>query len=299
MGSDGHNQARDQLDVRLDELGSFETYTPFSQLYCRLVVAWSREAGADAETLRSACGRLFDIELWYHQTLAQLSERQDVSHEDVRSVADKRRINLTALAERIASIDTSMPRATVVKHLLLAECHHHLREIRAVVADIEAAIGSGGGHPLVHFALGYNWFDYARELLAEEYGPEAQTAEYSDKEFRSACFNAVKAFRDGLTGQAFDAQLHFWIGRALAAAGLLDEAEAALETAVRIDPDLFGQPAITEQDQEGSPGRPGPPPVSGMPEEMPSPPPPISEDEVRRFGELLKQSWTTDDLLQG
>ncbi|MBM3472633.1 MAG: tetratricopeptide repeat protein [Armatimonadetes bacterium] len=297
MGSDEHNQGRDDLDVRLDELATFETYTPFSQLYCRLVVAWSREAGFDAETLRSACGRLFDIELWYHQTLAQLSERQDVTHEDVRSVADKRRINLTALAERINEIDTSSPRATVVKHLLLGECHHHLREIRAVVADIEAAIGSGGGHPLVHFALGYNWFDYARELLTAEYGPQARTAEHADREFRSACFNAVKAFRDGLTGQAFDAQLHFWIGRALAAAGLLDEAEAALETAVRIDPDLFGLPAITEQDQEGAPGPSAPPWAGGLPEDLESPPPPISEDEVRRFGELLKGSWERDDLL--
>ena len=297
MGNEERDRARDHLDVRLDELATYETYTPFSQLYCRLVVAWSRGAGVDAETLRSACDRLFDIELWYHQTLAHLGERQDMTHDDVRSVADKRRINLTALAERIGSIDTSSPRATVVKHLLLGECHHHLREIRAVVADIEAAIGSGGGHPLVHFALGYNWFDYARELLAEEYGPQAGAAEYTDKEFRSACFNAVKAFRDGLTGQAFDAQLHFWIGRALAAAGLLDEAEAALETAVRIDPELFGQPSVMEQDQEGSPGPPAPPSVGGLPEELESRPPPISEDEVRRFGELLKRPWKKEDLL--
>jgi len=280
MADEGAGQARDELDVRLDELAEYETFASFNQLYCRLMVAWSREAGEDAVALRAACERLFEVELWYHQTLAALGEREAVSNDDLRSVAEKRRINLTALSERLEPIEPSSPRASVVKHLLLAECHYHLRETRSVLADLQAAIESGGGHPIVHFALGYNWFDYAREILTElAAGPGDQRVE---RAFRDACLCAVQAFRDGLTGQVFDAQLHFWIGRALAAAGQLDEAEAALETAMRIDPDLFGQPEASEDDQSV---------------EARLPLRPISEDEVREFGELLKRRWKPEDLL--
>ncbi len=281
MANEGDVQSRDPLDLRLDQLATYETYTSFSQLYCRLMVAWSREAGPDAASLRTACDRLFEIELWYHQTLSRLGDLDQVSHDDLRSVADKRRISLTALAERVEAAQAPGPRAGVVRHLLLAECHYHLRETPTVVANLQAAIEAGGGHPLIHFALGYNWFDYAREVLADS---PAADPEQAERDFRTACLRAVQAFRDGLTGQPFDAQLHFWIGRALAAAGLLEEAEAAIETAVRIDPALLAQ--ITGTDA-----------VEDAGEEATPSPLPISEDEVRRFGELLKRPWRPQDLL--
>jgi tetratricopeptide (TPR) repeat protein len=297
MSNEQDDQARDPLDVRLDELATYETYSAFNQLYCRLVVAWSRAAGSDAGPLAEACERLFEIELWYHRTLADLGERDRVSHDDLRSVADKRRINLTALAEQIEASAPGTPRGRVVRHLLLAECHYHLRETKRVLSDLQAAIASGGGHPLVHFALGYNWFDYAREVLTEAAPSAPSEPDRGEREFRSACLSAVQAFRDGLTGQTFDAQLHFWIGRALAAAGLLDEAEAALETAVRIDPGILGHAPTSE---EGSEARAAEPSASETePSRAPRPGVrPISEDEVREFGESLKQSWKLDDLLR-
>jgi tetratricopeptide (TPR) repeat protein len=296
MSNEQDDQARDPLDARLDELATYETYSAFSQLYCRLVVAWSRAAGRDAGSLGEACERLLDIELWYHRTLADLGERDRVSHDDLRSVADKRRINLTGLAERIEALAAGTPRGRIVRHLLLAECHYHLRETKSVLSDLQAAIASGGGHPLVHFALGYNWFDYAREVLTETAPSGPPEPDQADQEFRSACLSAVQAFRDGLTGQTFDAQLHFWIGRALAAAGLLDEAEAALETAVRIDPEILGHTSTGAEEGEapatGPSGSKTEPARSARPSVRP-----ISEDEVREFGESLKQSWKLDDLL--
>jgi len=289
MPKENHDSARDHLDQRLDELATYETYTPFSQLYCRLIVAWSREVGREAAPLRAVCERLFDIELWYHQALVHLSDRDRVTHDDVRSVADKRRINLTALGERVEALNVQTPRASVVKHLLLAECHYHLRETKAVVTDLEAAIESGGGHPLVHFALGYNRFDQAREAFADAQASSMEDLDGAEREFRAACFGAVRAFRDGLTGQAFDAQLHFWIGRTLAAAGLLDEAQAALETAARIDPSIFGQPPLVEDDAEA---------VAAAEESSDAPPSaPITEDEVREIGECLKGSWSPGEVL--
>jgi len=293
MGNDQSGQARDYLDRRLDELARFPTYAPFDQLYCRLVVAWSREAGGDAGPLRAACERLFDFEFWYHGAVVNLGRRERVTQDDLRSLADKRRINLTALAERLQVVNPRSPRAHVVRHLLLAECHYHLREMGAAVAELEAAVEAGGGHPLVHFALGYNRFDHAREAFSAAQLSEAADLQRAESEFRSGCFRAVEAFRNGLTGQAFDAQLHAWIGRTLAAAGLPDEATAALETAARIDPGIFGQPSVMGEPE----GEAAETPEAASAEAADRGPEPITEEEVHRFGELLKRPWTLEDLL--
>jgi tetratricopeptide (TPR) repeat protein len=289
----------DPLSSRLDELGHYQTHTPFSQLFCRLIVAWSWEAGADGAGLRKACLRFLDAELWYHQRLAALSDRDSVSYEDLRSLADKRRINLTALSESIHGSDFEGGRANVVRHLLLAECHYHLRETEKVVEELEKAIESGGGHPLVHFALGYNRFDRARDLYAEAQSSEVLDAQRRATEFQQLCLSAADAFRDGLTGQVFDAQLHLWIGRALAAAGHTDEAEAALETAARIDPSIFGKQLVVDesgQDDEIVPASAEHEVEEG---EQNAGLPPISEEEVRLAGKLLQRKWRPDEVLGG
>ncbi|HJN14844.1 MAG TPA: hypothetical protein QGH10_05110, partial [Armatimonadota bacterium] len=247
MRPDGEPQPDDQLDDKLDELARFETHAAFSQLFCRLLSTWCREGGDDAMPLLRGFSRFLDAELWYHQTLADLGEREMVSPGDLRSVADKRRINLTSLAERLRAVEVTTSRATVVRHLLLAECHYHLRETRNVVSELEAAIANGGEHPLVHFALGYNRLDRAREKYASTQVSSDREALVLEDQFKTACLRSVDAFRDGLTGQTFDAWLYLYIGRALAAAGLVDEASAALETAARIDSSIFAQPSIVEE----------------------------------------------------
>ncbi len=290
-------QGRDPLSARLDELADYQTHLPFSQLFCRLIVAWSWEAGEDGAGLREACLRFLDAELWYHQQLAALSDRETVGYEDLRSLADKRRINLTALSETIRGPEFEGGRANVVRHLLLAECHYHLRETEKVVEELEKAIESGGGHPLVHFALGYNRFDRARDLYAEAQSSDVLDAQRMEAEFQQLCLSAADAFRDGLTGQVFDAQLHLWIGRALAAAGHTDEAEAALETAARIDPSIFGKQLIVdESDQDGTIV---PASVEDETDESEEDEqlPPISEEEVRLAGELLQRKWRLDEVL--
>jgi tetratricopeptide (TPR) repeat protein len=244
------------------------------------MVAWLRDAGPERSQLVGVLDRFLAAEFWYHQTLADFGGREKVSHDDLRNVADRRRITLTALVERLAAAKHLAARANVVRHLLLAECHYHLRETRSVIRDLEAALAEGGGHPLVYFALGYNRFDEAREVFTDaELSSQADPGR-AEQEFRTACLGAVEAFRSGLTGETFDAQLHFWIGRTLAAAGLFDEAEAALETAGRIDPNLFGQPPAEE-----APG----PPARG--------PGPIDEDEVGLFTDRIREPLRLEDLL--
>ncbi len=303
MNRDSDGKARDPLSARLDELDNYQTHTPFSQLFCRLIVAWSWEAGDDGAGLRKACLRFLDAELWYHQQLEALSQRESVGYEDLRSLADKRRINLTALSESIGQTGFTSGRANVVRHLLLAECHYHLRETERVVEELEKAVESGGGHPIVHFALGYNRFDRARDLYAEAQSTDAPDTDEVEAEFQSLCLSAADAFRDGLTGQTFDAQLHFWIGRALAAAGQTDEAEAALETAARIDPSIFGRQLIVDGSDEENAIAPGAADeeASEVDEEADEPErdealPPISDEEVRIAGELLKRKWRPDDV---
>ncbi len=299
MDREWHGESADALSERLDELGHYRTHTPFSQLFCRLIVAWSWEAGEAGTGVRRACLRFLDAEVWYHQQLAALSERDSVSYEDLRSLADKRRINLTALSESIHGSRFEGARANVVRHLLLAECHYHLRETEKVVEELEKAIEGGGGHPLVHFALGYNRFDRARALYAEFQSSDLIDAQRMETQFQKLCLSAADAFRDGLTGQAFDAQLHLWIGRALAAAGCTEEAEAALETAARIDPSIFGRELIVDEAEQDSTTEPD----SIDEEELDSEDegddqlPPISEEEVRLAGELLQRKWRPDDVL--
>jgi len=296
MADDRDGQRKDPLTARLDVLAGFRTYPPFSQLFGRLVVAWGWEAGDGAKGLRDACLRFLDLELWYHQTLAHLGERDGVSYEDLRSVADKRRISLTALSETIEAVPALGPRADVVKHLLLAEVHYHLRETPTTVTELEAAIAAGGGHPLVHFALGYNRFDQAREQfeLAQAAGPP--DAARLEQEFRRACLSAADAFRDGLSGQGFDAQLHYWIGRSLAAAGMTEEAEAALQTAAKIDPSIFDRrPMLDDSTAETDLGA-GVGHAAGDPgtsDDLP----PISDEEVRLAAELLKRRWRVGEVL--
>jgi tetratricopeptide (TPR) repeat protein len=281
----------DPLVERLDALAQFRTHTPFSQLFDRLIVAWSGEAGREAGELREACLRYLDAELWYHQTLANLSARDDVSYEDLRSVADKRRIALTALAERLDATRTDTPRANVVKHLMLAEVHYHLRETPTTVAELEAAIAAGGGHPLVHFALGYNRFDQARELFVMTQTASPKDTEKLEREFRDACLSAAEAFRGGLTGQLFDAQLHLWIGRSLAAAGMSEEAEAALKTAAHIDPSIFSQPPMLDEPEGDAEG------ATDDEESGPESLPDITEEEIALADELLKRRWRVEEVL--
>lgn len=280
MADERNEWTHDSLDNRLEQLAQFETYSAFAHLYCRLILAWMREAEEQVPALRAACERFFDIELWYHQALADMNEREGSTVREARALVERRRINLQALSERVAAINATRPRAIVAKHLLLAECHYNLRDTQAVVADLETAIRHGGSHPLVHFALGYNWFNHARQILMEAAAAGTEDGELAEREFRSACMSAAQAFREGLSGQIFDAQLHLWIGRALAAAGLATEAQAALETAARIDPTLFAG----RHDEES--------------EAAEAPTDPITEDEVREFGVLIQRPISLDDLLQ-
>lgn len=299
MDRERNEEGRDPLSSRLDELGHYQTHTPFSQLFCRLIVAWSWEAGDDGAGLRQACLRFLDAELWYHHQLAVLSERDSVSYEDLRSLADKRRINLTALSESIHGSEFEGGRANVVRHLLLAECHYHLRETEKVVEELEKAIESGGGHPLVHFALGYNRFDRARDLYAEAQSSDVLDSQRMEAEFQQLCLSAADAFRDGLTGQVFDAQLHLWIGQALAAAGHTDEAEAALETAARIDPSIFGKQLVGDEPGEDDAIVPASAERQMDESEEDAGLPPISEEEVRLAGELLQRRWRPEEVLGG
>ena len=278
------------MERQLDELAQYATRSSFSQLFCRLLITWTREAGPDAGALGDACGRFLDLELWYHQALADLSQREAVSYEDLRSLADKRRINLTGLAERIQDVPITSPRASVVQHLLQAECHFQLQEPQRVISELEAAIEGGGGHPYVHFALGYNRFDTAREMYATAQEADEYQASELIGEFREACLAAVDAFRDGLTGQSFDAWLHYYMGRALAAAGQVDEASAALETAASIDSSIFGQPSIVDEPDAASEDQPAHE-TSGRAS--------ITDDEVDEFGKMLRGSWRPEDLLEG
>ena len=89
----------------------------------------------------------------------------------------------------------------------------------------------GADHPLVQFALGYNRFELANQAFTALDPDSGETLVLDEDRYRLACLNAVNAFQQGLTGEAFDGQLHWWIGRVLEAAGFGDAAQASLRQA--------------------------------------------------------------------
>ncbi len=279
----------DPLLERLSSLEQFDTYSTFSYAFGQLMAVWTTEAGEQAVPMRRLLTDFLDNEIRYHGALAALEERESAGYQDLRSIADKRRIALEDVAESLEGTVSLEGRAEVVRHLLLAECLHHLHQIPQVVRELETAVEAGGRHPLVYFALGYNRFIIAAELHRQQV---AGDRELDEEIVRGAALSAVEAFQEGLSGEVFDAQLHFWAGQALKLARLDREARAAVETALRIDPGILArvigvaEDELAEGDEETEEA-----------EEAVSDEGPITREEAEEAQEMFRRSWRPEDLL--
>jgi hypothetical protein len=106
--------------------------------------------------------------------------------------------------------------------------------------------------------------------------------------FRLACLSAVSAFQDALTGTSFDGHLHWWIGSVLSAAGFADAAQASFDKAESL---LGGGGAWGLQEELEIEPHHLAAPRGAVPEG------PITDDEVREAGILLRRSYEASDLL--
>lgn len=284
---------QEEIYDRLERLSHHETTSSFALAYYELIADYLAGDGSGAQGLCLRFLEFLEVVERYHRALEVFASEDQVTLGNVRSAAQKRDIGLRVLLEQLA-VDEGRGAAEVGRLLLSAECYYQLAAVDRVVERLEAALGAGAEHPLVQFALGYNRYELATQAFTR-FSPETGRREIDDEDrFRLMCLSAVSAFQDGLTGDAFDGHIHWWIGNVLQAAGFEDAAQASFERAAEIlaEPDAYG---LDEQAEAG---------LGLMWEAFLDPAAwddaePISEDEVRRAGVLLRRSYSASDIING
>jgi len=277
---------------RLDALGQYETVSSFAQALYELVAGYTLGEGLQAQWLRNRFAEYLDTESRYHGALARLASEEVTTLSNLRYATEKREIALRALLEQLRR-PVLFGAAEVGRLLVMAECYYQLGAIENVVERLECAIEVGADHNLVHFALGYNRYVLAVQAFTA-YSASTGTRQVIDEaHYRAACLRAVSAFQEGLSGDEFDGQLHWWIGTVLEATGFSEAAAASHERASEImaeAKDLTRESA--EQDELGldSSGDYG--------YERQVSRKPITEEEIQEAADLLRQSYRVSDLLE-
>ncbi len=281
----------DEVFERLEELGGYQTVSDFAVAYYDLIADYLYGSSRASEGLRLRLEEFLEVLGRYHRALDVFTREDQVTLGNVRAAAEKRDIALEVLLEQL-SVDAGHGEVEIGRLLLTAECCYQLGLVERVVERLEAAVEAGASHPLVLFALGYNRYGLATHAFTEYDSDTGQRVVHDEDRFRLACLSAVSVMQDGLTGGAFDGQLHWWIGTILHAAGFAEAARASLDKAAEIDRQLAMQLGIDddswaveldiERDFEYDLGRRTHP---------------ITEDEVRRAAYLLRRSYTASDIL--
>ena len=276
---------------RLDRLAEYDTVSSFARAFYELIADYASGGGRQGEWLRHRFAEYLDVETRYHRMLARLAAQDRTLPGDIRSAAEKREIGLSALLEHVCrpALVGSAERGRL---LLAAECQYQLGMTDRVVERLECALDAGAEHPLVQFALGYNRYLLAVQAFTA-YSPETGTREVVDQDrFRVACLRAVTAFQEGLSGEEFDGQLHWWIGNVLEAAGFPEAAAASFDKAgtiigesgadfeagpddIGLGLDFGGEYGYERGEETG----------------------PITDEEVREVARLVQRQYRVSDLL--
>ena len=280
----------EEMNDRLDALGDYETVTPFAYAYYGLIgeYLWGEERAAEGLRLRLL--EFFEVVGRYHRALAVFTSQDQVTLGNVRSAAEKRDIGLRVLLEQL-NVEMTSGNAEVARLLLSAECYYQLALADRVVERLEAAVDAGADDPLVHFALGYNRYELATQAFTY-YDAESGERRVDDHDrYRLACLSAVSSFQQGLSGNDFDAHLHWWIGNVLESAGFAEAAEASFRKAKRMMRAIEQQAAehgSLELDLETNRNYEYDSTIASGP---------ITEEEVRQVRMLLRRSYNQTDLL--
>ncbi len=278
--------------VRLDALGQHDTVSSFARAFYELIAEYTLGEGLQAQWLRNRFAEYLDAETRYHRALAGLASEDAAVWGDLRSATEKREIALRALLEQLGRPVLSGA-ADVGRLLVSAECYYQLGMIEHVVERLECAIEAGAKHGLVYFALGYNRYLLAVQAFTA-YSASSGTRQVMDEaRFRAACLRAVSAFQEGLSGDEFDGQLHWWIGTVLEATGFSEAAAASHKRANEIMEAARGLNTESAQEDELGLDFGGDYEYERQVERKP-----ITEEEVRKAALLLRQSYRASDLLE-
>ncbi|MCD6361626.1 MAG: hypothetical protein J7M38_12285 [Armatimonadetes bacterium] len=226
--------ARDRrMFEQLERLALYATVSYFTQDFYALIADCIHRSGAAGTGVADLFVAYLRVEENYHAALAAVSDEDATELADVRHAAEKREIGLRSVLEMINETRASRD-AEIARVLLAAECYYHLEITDRVVERLETAVALGADDPLVYFALGYNRFQLATEAFTAYDTESGERRVIDEDRYRVACLNAISAFQDGLTGDEFDGQLHWWIGRVLEAAGFSEAARLSMLKAARM-----------------------------------------------------------------
>jgi len=267
---------------RLERLAAYATVPEFVQAFYELIAEYLVDSGS----LDGPVGRYFleylRVEDRYHNSLTPLEADGALDLASVRDSTEKREIGLLSVLELLIEVHAT-GQAELARVLLSAECYFHLGLTDRVVERLETAITCGADHPLVQFALGYNRFELANEAFTAYDMESGETQVVDEDRYRLACLNAVNAFQQGMTGEEFDGQLHWWIGNVLRAAGFGDAADASLRRAAEMIGAQYewdGDDYLAEFDEDA---------------ELEYGP--ITAEEVAAVAEALRRSYLPTDLV--
>lgn len=271
------DHSKEALWERLHRLTEMPVVPQFSREFYGLIVEWATQAD-DVRPLEWALS-LLETESRYYRRLERLEEGQTIP----ASLLEKRQIALQLLLERVQAAELSGDRAgEVARHLILAECSYFLERSAEVVAHLEKALERGGMDPLLCFALGHARFLLALRSFVRLQVPTAELVVEDQPSMQALCLAAVNAFEGALTGGPRDAEVRWWIGRVLLAAGFTEVAE-----------EILAQVSDADGFPSDSPAEYAEPPH----ETDPSPSAPIDESELTRFREGIGGSHPLSRLL--
>jgi len=227
----------------LARLHDYATLSDFSRVFYRLIWDWVKKSGEGERALQTALVLLLRTEVRRHGAVRRIAKKGKLDLAALVRIARDTKGSIERLERFISTFNFRNDRQAVIKHLLTAECRYHLGENGEVVAELRKAIDLGCRHPIVQFALGYNLYCHAvRTCVPLPF--EGTSAKQFDREgFTRLCREAIEAFRGGLGGQPFDAQLHWWIGLLSESLDSREEARVAFQQAMEIDPEHFGDNA--------------------------------------------------------
>ena len=229
-----------QIDRTLHRLEQCQTVSPFSRMFYRLIYNWLRTLHASGGRLRHAFALFLRNELRRHGTVLKILHHEHLDLPSILRAGDASRNTLLRLVRALERMEMVGSTPSMVRELILAECHFHLGHTADVLHVLDRAVALGGRHPLIFFALGYNSYNKAvQEYTVDTPGGRRLDIEQSQS-FRGACMEAIQLFQQGLGNPSYDAQIHWWIGLLNETVGEYDEARTAYLKAQRSSPEEYG-----------------------------------------------------------
>jgi len=286
---------RSAMRESLAQLDGFTTVSSFLRAFYALVFRWIEETDAELGELQTAFNLLLRIEVRHHEALERALANESASLATMMQQSLRTREMLRRLLRAVKRIPTGGSRHEVIRHLLMAECYYHLGKPERVVTELRDALRMGCEHPIVRFALGYNLYAWGVKQYVRFSMGQGRLTVGDARGFRRLIRLAIEAFRKGLSGQPFDAHVHWWIGQLSEMTCQRTDAWAAYCHAARIAPDLF---AAAVRGKLKRLSRRVPDATTAAEGERLSRLPPIQEDDIAALRQYLEENGGLPDSPQ-